>query len=139
MCTHVLGIFAAYVHVYMHDWVSKHGSSVIFPLEFSVLLWMCAISCIYIHTCTYIYTCLVVYSESDDLCKEGAGEPGGHQQTVTQGTLVETLAHHVTGKLVVTKCDVGWVSMVGVHLERERERGREGERERGRERYSYIL
>ena len=74
----------------------------------------------YIIIYNYMYTCLVVYSESDDLCKEGAGEPGGHQQTVAQGTLVETLAHHVTGKLVVTKCDVGWVSMVGVHLERER-------------------
>ena len=81
---------------------------------------------------THVHLYLVVYSESNDLCEEGASESGGDQQTVALGTLVETLAHHMTGKLVVTECDVGWVFVVGVHLGRGGGRGER--RERGEER-----
>ena len=61
-------------------------------------------------------THLVVNPESDDLCQEGPREPGGDQEHVTVGTLVETLADHTSGKLVVAWSDTGWMVVVRVYL-----------------------
>lgn len=76
---------------------------------------------------------LVVYSESYYLGEERSREPGRHQQPVPQGTLVETLADHTTGKLVVSKRNPSWVLVVGMNL------GHKREARRGRGRVTTII
>ena len=63
---------------------------------------------------------LVIDPEADELSEEGAREPGLDQEGVAHATLVQTLSHHLPGKVEVLEFQGGRAvaGVVGMHLQR---------------------